>query len=241
MKIKAVVQARMGSTRLPKKIMTDICGKPLISHIIEILKTVKKISEIIIASSVEQDNDILENFININYNNIPVIRGDENNVLSRFYLCEKKFKSYYTLRITGDNPLLSYELAENLIEHALKNDTDYSAVSSSITGIGCEIYKSNELINFYSENLPEYCKEHVTPYFYEHPEKYKISNYVPDLPEKSYRLTIDTEQDLKVIKKIFSSIYRNKPVKLDELLEFCNNNETIFLVNKDIKQKHYKE
>jgi spore coat polysaccharide biosynthesis protein SpsF len=241
MKTKAIIQARVGSTRLKSKILKPLKNKPMICHIIDRIIMCKNIDLIILATSENNENNVLIDLINKNYKHINIIRGNEKNVLQRFFISEKKYPTDYTVRVTGDNPFISYEYIDKLIEFTIKNKLDYSNIQNLPLGMGAEIYKSDKLIKFYNDSLPDYCKEHVTPYFYEHPEKYKIKKYSPDIQTKNFRLTVDTKQDFKVAQNIYNALYINKPIPTNQILNYCNNNIQLFDFNKNIKQKSYKE
>ncbi len=239
-KVKAVIQARMGSTRLKNKTMSIINDKPMIYYLVERLKQCKNIYKIILATSENIEDDILAEYIKSL--DISVVRGSSENVLSRYITAEELFPSEYTMRITGDNPFIAYEFIDEFIEFVILKDIDYSSITGLPIGLGAEIYKSKRILEFDILSMKWYCKEHVTPYFYENPDKYNIENYnIKNISNISARLTVDTKEDLIVIKKIFEKLYAGNPISTMEIINFCINNKDILLGNAKIKQRKYDE
>ena len=120
--ISAIIQARMGSTRLPDKVLMDVGGHPMLWHMIERLKPAKNVDEIILAIPNTKENDILEQFAK--ENNLKYFRGSENDVLARYYETAKTFKVDVIVRITSDCPLIDPEIVDKVIEEHLQSKAD---------------------------------------------------------------------------------------------------------------------
>jgi len=241
-KVKAVIQARMGSTRLKNKSLLLLANRPIIFHCIERLQAVKSLEQIILATSELPENDSLADYaVSLG---IKVIRGSDDNVLSRFILAEKLYPTDFSLRITADNPLLAFDYADAFIDFTVANDLDYSGITGLPLGMGFEFYRASCLLNFENLKLSAQHYEHVTPYFYENPNIYKIANFIVKLPILEQlrflpRLTVDTEIDYKLMSKIYDTLYKNKPITTAEILEFCLKNKEICQINLDIEQRKY--
>lgn len=242
--IKAVIQARMGSTRLPNKSLIDFNEKPMFQIIIDRIRLAKKKNcAVLLATSENKEDDKLAEFAA--KIGIETVRGDSENVLSRFLIAEKNFPSDWTLRFTGDNPLIAFDFLEDFIDFTVSNNLDYSAIKGLPTGMGYEIYKSNKLKELCNENLEWFCKEHVTPYFYRNPNIYKIkyfeinsfnSNSISD-----FRLTIDTLEDYKVALKIHGDLIsklKREPLTA-EIIKYCENNPELLKLNSKVHQRKY--
>lgn len=240
-RLKAVVQARMGSSRLKNKTMRPLKGICMIEHLFRRISACPVIDEIILATSEKKENDELA--AHLLSRGFKVIRGDENDVLSRYIEAEKKFPTQYTFRITGDNPLIAFEYLEELALFAETENLDYTSLACLPLGMGFELYKSEILLSFEKLNLEWYCREHVTPYFYENPQKFAIKNFfVDDLPRINARLTVDTEEDFNLINKIYEDLYENdKPIPTEKILKYCIENPDLLLQNTHIEQKKYNE
>jgi spore coat polysaccharide biosynthesis protein SpsF len=211
-----VIQARMGSSRLPGKVLMNLCGKPVLLHIIERLRDFKKeYKRIIITSTVQKDNEI-ENFCK--ENNILCFRGSEDNVLDRYYQAAKLFELQHIVRLTGDNPLVDADSLQFLIEGHLKNNADYSSnkyeVNSGLPeGVGAEIFTFSALEKSWIEGKKENHREHVNEYILENQDKFKIL-VVKTMDDrlsacKDLRLTVDTRNDFEFVETIIKLLQNN--------------------------------
>ena len=211
-----VIQARMGSTRLPGKVLMNLCGKPVLLHIIERLKNLKKEYKRIIITSTAQKDDGIENFCI--ENNILCFRGSENDVLDRYYLAAKLFKLQHIVRLTGDNPLVDENNLQFLINEHLKNNADYSSNKSEVNsglpdGIGSEIFTFSALEKSWMEGKKDNHREHVDEYILENQDKFKVL-FVKIRDSrlsacKDLRLTIDTREDFEFVEVIIKLLQSN--------------------------------
>ena len=216
MNIGLVIQARMGSSRLPGKVLMNLCGKPVLLHIIERLKNLKKEYKRIIITSVYEKDNIIEDFCK--ENNIPFFRGSENDVLDRYYQTAKIFKLQHIVRLTGDNPLVDANNLRFLIDEHLKSSADYSSNKSEVNsglpeGVGSEIFTFSALEKSWIEAMDEYYREHVDEYILENPDKFKllVVNAVDNRSStcKDLRLTIDTKEDFKFVENVIKALQHN--------------------------------
>jgi len=236
--IHCIVQARLGSTRLPGKIFLTGCNKPLIDHLIERLKFSKKISKIIIATPKTSAHNFFSSHFDKKKDNI--FFGSEKNVLKRYYQCAQKFKSNIIIRVTSDCPLVDYKIIDEMLEYFDNNDCDYlSNVHPRFypDGLDIEIFKFSALKKTYLNANFFFEKEHVTPYIYNNPKIFKILNYKPIKKyknlNKTYRLTLDYLEDYILIATIFKKFYKkNKRFTFDKILKFLKNNNKISNINK---------
>lgn len=216
-KIAIIVQARMGSNRLPGKVLMDLTGKPILSHIFDRLAKLKKEYIQIIATSTDRLDDDIENFCK--KNNILCFRGSENDVLDRYYQAAKLFKIDHIVRLTGDNPLIDADNLEFLIKEHLSKKADYSSNKSEVNsglpiGVGAEIFKFQALKKSWVEGKRNHHREHINEYILENPQKFNLlvvkaaDNKLSIL--KNLRLTIDREEDLRFVEKIIKLLQDNK-------------------------------
>ncbi|MFJ8261828.1 cytidylyltransferase domain-containing protein [Rummeliibacillus sp. NPDC094406] len=239
MSVSAIIQARMGSSRLPGKILKEVNGKPLLLHQIERLRQCKEIDQLIIATTVEeQDNQIFEF---CNHHNVSIFRGSENNVLERYYETWKQFGGDVIVRLTSDCPIIDYKIVDKTIRFFLDNEFDY--VSNTIErtfprGLDTEVFSVATLETTYKQAKLERDKEHVTAYIYTHPEKFKIGSYKGEINYSKYRWTVDTEEDFALIKNLFEA-YKGKENQLDlaSAVRLMEQNPAWFLINEHIEQK----
>ena len=243
MRIVASIEARMHSKRLPGKALKDVCGKPVLWHIVERIKRSKYVEDIVIATSVNSKDDAIVDFAQ--KNNIKVFRGDEDDVLKRLVQAHQEMETGVVVEITGDSPFVDPGVIDDTIETYLKGNFDY--VSNTLTrsypiGIRSQVFHIDLLKE--CERLAKTAsdREHVTTFICRNEEKrYKLSNLLaPDhfnMPK--LRLTLDYPEDLEVTRKIYETLYpKNNEFSLSDVIRFLNENEHVSVINKDCKQNY---
>jgi len=227
MKIIAIVQARMGSTRLPKKVMKEINSTPLIGILLKRLSLSKKIEEIILATSESDINlPLIEYVTSEGY---IVETGSEDNVLERFYFAAKKYHADIIVRITGDCPLIDSEIVDNVISLFLENNLDYSSNVNPPTfpdGLDVEVMSFNSLNEAYKNAVISSDQEHVTPLIRKNNSNQLNYEHTEDL--SSLRWTVDEEDDFLLINKIFNHFHPNVTFSWKEVLHLQESNDLIF-------------
>lgn len=238
MKVLAIIQARMGSERLPGKVIKPILGKPLIIHTLDRLKKSKYIDEAILATSNLDKDNILEATVK-NYG-YEVFRGSEDDVLQRYKAAADKYSGDLIIRITGDCPFIDPIIVDNVVSYFLINDFDYVRLDvpdTLIRGFDVEVFSKEALDKTISLANEEKYREHVTLYMYNHPESFKIG-YVKgsNLYNKDYRLCVDTESDFKLVKLIYEH-FNDENVSAKDVVKFLDENKEISDINKEVMQK----
>ncbi len=241
-KISAIVQARMGSMRLPGKVLMGICGKPALKHIVERLRFSKLINQVILAIPDTKENDILEKFAQ--ENSVGCYRGSESEVLERVYLAAKENNCDIIVGITADNPLIDPGIIDLVIEKHMGAKADYSSTFYPCRflplGLDVEVLTFYALENAYKNAKEEYYREHVTSYFYKNPNIFKINGtkLPKDLEDPSLRLTLDTKEDLELISRIYASLYQPGGIfKTEQILGLLKVNPELREINAHIIQK----
>ena len=234
MRVVALIQARMGSTRLPNKVMKEITGKPMIQLLLERLSQSKEINEIVIASSIDKKNDTLDTFVSdLGY---VCSRGSENDVLSRFYSAAKESCANVVVRITGDCPLVDSNLVDQVIQKYKSANVDYVSNISPPTfpdGLDIEVFSFEALTKAQNETISKFDREHVTPYLRNSNVFTQASiSYTQDL--SSLRWTVDEPRDLDVIKTVFEHFHPKVDFSWLEVLELQKQQPEIFERNKNI-------
>ena len=177
MKIVAIVQARMGSTRLPGKVLRSIGNKTVIELLLERLHLSKKIDQIIVASTVNPKDIPLKEFLEEKGYKCEL--GSEENVLDRYVTVSKLYQADVVIRITGDCPLVDYRLIDTMIKYFLKEELDYFCNTNPPSfpdGLDVEIFKSESLYDAHKKTKDSFDLEHVTP-FLRNDKLYKIANF----------------------------------------------------------------
>ena len=192
----AIIQARMGSTRLPGKVLKPIGDKTLLEHIFSRLKKLKHSVKIVLATSNDVKDNILEQFCNERA--IECFLGSEDNVLERYFFCAKQHAFEHIIRLTADNPFVDIEELDRLIDLHISSQADYSHSFSSLPiGIGSEVFTFAALEKSYKEGLLPNQIEHVNEYITDNPNAFKISELkvYGEKNRPDIRLTIDNEYD----------------------------------------------
>lgn len=247
MKASAIVQARFGSTRLPGKIFKDICGKPVLWHVVNRLSHSKLLDKIIVATTILPEDDVVEKFCT--ENNILFSRGSSEDVLSRYYEAAKKFEAEIVIRITSDCPVIDPQILDTMIEEftaaSKTKNIDYMSNSIQRTfprGLDVEIFTFDVLEKIFNEAVQTYEREHVTPYIYQHPEIFKIKNFAGEKDYSFHRWTVDTPADYELIKKIYDELYDPEKIFLfSDILKLFEQQPDLININQHIKQKRLGE
>ncbi len=230
-KIVASVQVRMGSSRLPGKVMHEIGGMPLLGILVERLKRSNTLDEIIIATSENEENDVIEDYCL--EKNINVFRGSENDVLHRTLMALKKADASIGVEIFGDCPLIDFRIIDLIVNSFTNDKSNPDFVGNDLVttfppGMDVEVFKVSALEDSANRtNDPEY-REHGTLFLRKHPKIYKIRNI--EAPKKWNRpeleLEVDTAEDMDVIRNIISH-FDDLNFSLDEIINFMDSNPDI--------------
>ncbi|MEO4054183.1 glycosyltransferase family protein [Solibacillus sp. CAU 1738] len=240
MRIVAIIQARMGSTRLPGKILKKVNNRPLLSYQIERLQQSQYIDELVIATTIKQQDDLIVEFCK--ENSISYYRGSETDVLARYYEAASAFKADAIVRITSDCPIIDVQIVDLTIQHFIEsNKFDYVSNTVERTyprGLDTEIFSFAALKKAYNEALLERDREHVTAFFYSNPDVFSIGHIKNDKNYSKYRWTVDTEEDLELIRKIIQGLYNKNPqFTLQDTVNIMDKNPDWFYINAHIEQK----
>lgn len=242
MNVVVIVQARIGSTRLPGKVLKKIRDKTILDYVIDRLKFCKNIDDIILATTTDKKDDVLEKYaINkeINY-----FRGSEEDVLSRYYEAAKKYHADTVVRITSDCPLIDPEIVDEIIKKHIGNEADYTSNTIKRTyprGLDTEVFNFNILEEAYKHANEKYHREHVTPYIREHPERFKLQNIEAHgkIKRPDIRITVDTKEDFELMKKIILH-FDDLSFKTESVIDFLDRDPELMEINKNVKQKRVK-
>lgn len=234
MKIIAIIQARMGSTRLPGKMMMDLVGKPVIEYVFDRVSFSSLISEIWLATTVDKKDDILVKWAQDNH--IKYYRGDENDVLNRYYQTVTQAKADVIVRVTGDCPLADSDVIDKVIGEYLKGKYDYVSNIHPPTypdGLDVEVFSFKALKKAWQEAKLGSEREHVTPYIWKNPKLFKIKNVVLEQDYSNYRWTLDTQEDFDFIEKIIVECKnRNSECRMAGIIEIIKLHSEWLKINK---------
>ena len=218
MKTVAIIQARMGSTRLPGKVMKKLSGKSVLEHVIRRVQACRLLDDVVVATTLSPADDVI--VAEAEQCGAKWFRGNEEDVLDRYYRAAEQFQADVVVRVTSDCPLFDPELLGKMIlsfrtMNSRDKPLDYLSNTLRRTfplGLDAEVFPWNalEYAHFHSRN--QYEREHVTPYIYEHPEIFSLHSFEGNEDLSCHRWTLDTEDDLKLISKIYSELYRENEI-----------------------------
>ena len=233
--IGCIIQARMGSTRFPGKVMMKIDeDKPVISYVLTQLKNCKFIEKIVVATTFLQEDDQIYNYVTSM--GFDCYRGSEIDVLDRYYHCAKKFCMSTIVRITCDNPLIDPTLVDDVIEKFNSNSYDYVANCIPRTfphGTEVEVFSFKALEEAWKKSIKPSEREHVTPYLRSKPNTIKIFNITYHKDISHLRWTIDRKSDLEFVRKLAKKI-KKRPILMIEILETLKKEPHLSVINKHV-------
>lgn len=231
----AIIQARMGSSRLPGKVLMEIKGRPVIDYLFERLGYCKYLQIKLLATTTNREDDALVDYA-IN-RSIPYFRGSEHDVLDRYYNAAKKFGIDHIMRITADCPLIDPQVCDLIIEQYQKEKADFVVTGPSFAeGLDCEIF-SRQVINIAHQKANKISeREHLTLYIHNHAETFRKITLENETDDGRYRFTIDEPADFEVVKNIILNLYQKDtfPFGFKEIKQFLDAHPEVFQTNANI-------
>lgn len=207
MKIVAIIQARMGSTRLPGKVLKDLEGETVLARVVNRLRRTQLITELLVATTDRPADDAIVDECGMC--SVPVFRGDQDDVLDRYFQAAQLAKANVVVRITADCPLIDPEITDKTIAAFLEMRPDYASNALELTyprGLDTEVMTFAALGRAWREARKPYEREHVTPYIYEHPTEFKLLSVTDDADHSGQRWTVDTAEDLELVRTIYARL-----------------------------------
>ena len=238
--IGCIIQARVGSTRLPRKILKKVDNNfTVLDYVIKQLQSSKKIEKIIVATTVLEEDDGICDYLSSK--KIEFFRGSSKDVLDRFFQCTKKFSLDIIIRITSDNPLIDPDIVDLVIEEYQDKKCDFATNTIMRTfpyGTEVEVFSFETLKKAWKNAKKPSEREHVTPFIRNPENKFILSNIEHQEDISHLRYTIDRMDDLKLVKEIVKNIL-TRPILLQDVIKLHKNKPEIFEINKNIKHDGY--
>ena len=240
----ALVQARMGSSRLPGKVMKEICGRPMLEWVVQRAQRATCINQLAVAMTTDAADDILENYCR--EHGIEYYRGRPYDVLDRFVQAGRKFRADVIVRLTADCPFIDPGLIDQTFGAFNESRVDFAAnrlpppyQRTFPIGLDVEIVAMPALEKAWRESAELYQREHVMPYIYQHPDLFKIRIIDHALDYGTYRWTVDTPEDLLFIQ----AVAEKKSCQMDfgwlEVIDLLKQHPQLMKINAKIKHKSY--
>jgi spore coat polysaccharide biosynthesis protein SpsF (cytidylyltransferase family) len=240
----AIIQARMGSSRLPGKTLMDVDGKPLLVRVIERARLARSLHNIVVATTIDKSDDkIADLFCSLNY---KLFRGSIYDVLDRYYQAAKENRADLIVRLCADSPLIDPELIDEVVFAFLAAipPVDYASNRLERTypvGLDVEVFSFHALESAWKNAKSKYQREHVTPYMYEPGSQCKALSVISNEQNEQYRWTVDMTEDLELVKRIYRHFAGRIDFSWHEVIELMRNKPEYAKLNLHVRQKDFKE
>lgn len=242
MRVVAIIQARMGSTRLPGKVLKDLGGETVLARVVNRVRRAALVDEVVVATSIlPADGAIATECEALK---VVCFRGDELDVLDRYYRAAQKFAADVIVRITSDCPLIDPDLIDATVHSRFEQKADYASnalVRSYPLGLDVEAFTAEALARAWSSATEKYQRIHVTPYLYETSNSFKVISNAGKLDHSHYRWTLDTLEDLQLIRAIYKHFGNRDNMRWLDVLRLMETQPELAALNAQVRQKAMRE
>lgn len=234
----AIIQARMGSTRLPGKSLALISGQPLLGHVIDRVRASKTVSEVVVATTDRPDDDVIAGYSIAK--KTASYRGSACDVLDRFYQAARMFRADIAVRITADDPFKDPAIIDKIVHELIADNTaDYASNTIKPTypeGLDAEAIRMPALTRAWTEAKLPSDREHVTPYIWRNPQGFNLRGVEHSIDLSHLRWTVDNEQDLAFTRAVYESLYTGSVFSMDSVLALVRANPQLSGINSGVRR-----
>jgi spore coat polysaccharide biosynthesis protein SpsF len=242
MKTVAIIQARMSSSRLPGKVLKEAGGRPLIDRMVERVRKAKQIDETIVATTVDPSDDTIAEFCITA--GIEFFRGNLMDVLDRYYQAALIHQAEIVVRLTGDCPFIDPVLIDETLELMIREKADFACnrlpppmTRTFPIGLDVEAVTFTALKKAWQEAREKHEREHVMPYFYEEPGRFKVVKLDNPVDYGSLRWTVDTPEDLEFVRAVYSALGIRNDFSWMEILRIVQEHPELAQINANVHHK----
>ncbi|HEC34795.1 MAG TPA: acylneuraminate cytidylyltransferase [Chloroflexi bacterium] len=240
MKVVAIIQAHMGSTRLPGKVLKDLAGEPMLARVVDRTRRTQTLDEVVVATTVQPADEAIVHLCA--ERGRPCFRGSEEDVLDRYYQAAVAHQADVVVRITSDCPLIEPEIVDRVVREFLERQPEVDYACNTLPrrtfprGLDTEVMRFDVLEQAWREDDNPAWREHVTPYIRRHPDLFHIHGVVNEVDYSHMRWTVDTPKDLAFVRRIYDHFghgrfsWREVLVALEEHPEWLE-------INRHVRQK----
>jgi spore coat polysaccharide biosynthesis protein SpsF len=235
MQVVAIIQARMSSSRLPGKVLADVCGKPMLWYVVTRAQQAARLDLVVVATSNEPSDDAIEKFCELN--RIACFRGSKDDVLDRYYRAANRFRADVIVRLTADCPLLDAAVVDKVVQTFLTGGYDY--VSSNATypdGLDTEVFSRRALARAWQEARLPSEREHVTPYINKHSTRFRLGSVTYHEDLSSMRWTVDEPEDLELVRRIYDYLAGKASFGMNDVLGLFRDHPELKMINVGFKR-----
>jgi len=240
MKIVAIIQARMGSTRLPGKVLEDLAGEPVLARCVERARRAQTLDEVVVATTTQPaDRDIVQLCEERGW---PWFRGSEDDVLDRYYRAASARRADVVVRITSDCPLIEPGVVDMVVREFLARQPGVDYVANTLQprtfprGLDTEVMSFGVLERAWREDENPAWREHVTPYIRRHPDRFQSYGVSNDEDLSHMRWTVDTPEDLAFVRRIYEHFGHDR-FSWRKVLTLLEAHPEWLDINRDVQQK----
>ncbi len=243
MAVVCIIQARMGSTRLPGKVLADIGGMSMLARVVRRVQRANRVDSVVVATTVDPSDDLV--VAACQHLNVPVRRGSVEDVLDRYYQTALALQADTVVRVTADCPLIEPELIDRAVDVFQAEHPDY--VSNFFEqrryprGLDVEVVSFSALARAWHETTLPYQRAHVTPFIYQHPELFRLVTVTGDEDYSHYRWTVDTWEDLSFIRAVYHRLSNREDVHWREVISLLEREPELTRINQHILQKELEQ
>ena len=242
----AIIQARMGSSRLPGKVLEDIGGSAMLARVVVRARRAQRLGRVVVATTTDHSDMPVFNFCRAQ--GFACFRGDPLDVLDRYYQAACHFEAKVIVRLTADCPVIDPTEIDRTAAAFFEAQVDFAAnrlpspwKRTTPIGMDTEVVSFNALARAWREAEAKYAREHVMPYLYEETGRFKtlLVDRTPDLGH--LRLTVDTPEDLDLIRQIYGHFDNIDDFSLDDMVVLFCENPDLIKINADVVHKSFKD
>ena len=240
MRIVAIVQARTGSTRLPGKVLLDLAGEPMLVRVMSRVCRVRNLDETVVATTREPSDDAISQLCS--ERGWRCFRGSELDVLDRYYRAAAMFQADAVVRITSDCPLIDPEIVDRVVESFLDGQPEIGYVSNTLPrrtfprGLDTEVMGFPVLERAWLEDGDPNWREHVTPYLWRNPDRFRLHGVMNDVDYSGMRWTVDTPRDLRFVRAVYGYFGHDR-FSWRQVLELLEQRPEWLAINAHVEQK----
>ena len=242
MKVVAVIQARMGSTRLPGKVLKDIGGETMLERVVRRTQRASLLDQIVVATTVEPSDDVI--VAECERLGVPIFRGDEQDVLDRYYQAAGAYEAEVVVRITSDCPLIDPKITNRVVRAFLDETPDCASntlVRTYPRGLDTAVVTTAALARAWREATEPYQRAHVMPYIYQNPDLFRLLSVSGEVDYSHYRWTVDTQEDLDFVRAVYARLGNDDTFGWCDVLEILAQEPELTDLNRHIRQKALEE
>ncbi|MHB8899425.1 MAG: cytidylyltransferase domain-containing protein [Thermoguttaceae bacterium] len=238
MRVVAIVQARTGSTRLPGKVLHDLAGHTMLARVLRRTQRAALVNQVVVATTTSSEDDPVVS--ECRRLGVSWYRGSEHDVLDRYYVTAEAYRAELVVRVTSDCPLIDPALIDRVVEAYFRERPDYVSNFLERTfprGLDNEAVPFEGLARAWCEAEAAYQRVHVTPYFYEHPELFRLLAVKQDRDLSGHRWTVDTPDDLRFVRAVFELLGGDDRFTWEDVLALIEADASLAGINRHVRHK----